>query len=48
MSYVLKISTRKDKKYMLIDLTTNKKYHFGASGYGDYTITNDNKKKQII
>jgi hypothetical protein len=46
MAYELRESTRKDKKYMLIDLKLNKKIHFGASGYDDYTTTNNNEQKK--
>jgi hypothetical protein len=35
-SYTLKKSDRKEKKLMLVDNETNKKIHFGASGYMDY------------
>ena len=37
------ISTRKDKKYMVIHPITNKKVHFGSSDYSDYT-----KHKDIV
>lgn len=29
-------STRKDKKYMVINVETGHKIHFGAKGHGDY------------
>ena len=35
-SYILKKSDRKDKKLMLINNESNKKIHFGASGYMDF------------
>jgi len=35
-TYTLKESDRKEKKLMLVDNETNKKIHFGASGYLDY------------
>jgi len=38
--YVLKRSTRKDKKYMLIS-PEGKTSHFGALGMDDFTKTND-------
>lgn len=31
------LSTRKDKKYMILDPHTNKYIHFGQMGYEDYT-----------
>ena len=40
---MLKKSTRKNKKYMLV--LDNKKIHFGAKGYEDYTIHKDDKRK---
>lgn len=33
----IKISTRKDKKYMIYDIYNNKWIHFGQMGYEDYT-----------
>lgn len=54
MSYILKKSDRQDKKLMLINKETNKKIHFGASGYMDYVkyIKKDglevaNKRKRL-
>jgi hypothetical protein len=44
----LSISTRKDKKYMMKFSKDNKVFktiHFGASGYEDYTQTNNDIKK---
>ena len=38
-------STRKDKKYMILDPNTNKMVHFGAMGYEDYTKHNDDTRK---
>ena len=35
-SYTLRKSDKKDKKLMLVDNETNRKIHFGASGYMDY------------
>jgi hypothetical protein len=43
--YELRKSTRKDKKHMLVDDEDNK-IHFGAHGYSDYTIHNDEKRKR--
>lgn len=33
----IKISTRKDKKYMIYDIYNNKWIHFGQMGYEDFT-----------
>lgn len=41
---VVKPSTRKDKKVMLLNPHTNKWVHFGQKGYSDYTETQDKKK----
>jgi hypothetical protein len=42
-------STRKDKKYMIIDPQTNKFVHFGAIGYEDATKHNDlNRVKRYL
>jgi hypothetical protein len=38
----LKISSRKDKKFMVI--IQNKTVHFGASGYSDYTQHKDHAR----
>jgi len=42
---VIKKSTRKDKKYMAV-LPDDKKIHFGAKGYEDYTMHHDEKRKE--
>ena len=48
MTYILKESTRKKKKWMIIT-PENKKIHFGQEGYSDYTIhKNDIRKKSYI
>jgi len=44
MSFVLKKSSRKDKKFMLI--TPEKKIHFGGAGYSDFTIHKDEERKK--
>lgn len=42
----IEISTRKDKKYMLLH---NGKYiHFGAMLYPDFTLTNDENKRRLF
>jgi hypothetical protein len=50
MKVVIKKSTNKDKKYSAIFYDDNDKKikttNFGASGYTDYTLSKDEKKKQ--
>jgi hypothetical protein len=49
MRVVIKKSTNKDKKMMAIFYDGEKKIkttHFGASGYTDYTLSGDEKKKK--
>jgi hypothetical protein len=41
----LLISTREDKKYMILDPTINKYIHFGQMGYEDYTKHNDDSRR---
>jgi hypothetical protein len=43
--YILKKSTRKDKKYMV--LIDNKKVHFGQKGFTDFTINKNPEKKKL-
>lgn len=43
-TYILRKSTRKDKKYMLIS-PDGKMSHFGANGMDDYLIKGDDKQK---
>ena len=51
MEYHLYKSSNPKKKYMVkfINQTTNKvnTIHFGATGYDDYTITNNMKQKEL-
>ena len=50
MRVVIKKSTNKDKKMMAIFYDEERKIktsHFGASGYTDYTLSKDEKKKQL-
>ena len=42
------VSTRKDKKYMVIHPITNKKVHFGSSDYSDYTKHKDNVRRNAF
>lgn len=44
----IKLSTRKDKKYMLLNPNNNKWIHFGQMGFFDFTKTNDNKRRQLF
>ena len=40
-------STRKDKKYMIINSQGNK-IHFGQSGYADYTGHKDENRRRLF
>lgn len=42
--YLIKKSTRKEKKLMVI-LPSKKVIHFGNTGYSDYTIHKNDKRK---
>ena len=42
----LKQSTRKGKKYMVLNPTTKKWVHFGALGYEDYTVHKDKERRK--
>lgn len=44
MSYHLYISSRKDKKLMIIN-PAGKKIHFGDNNYSDYTIHKDKDRR---
>lgn len=44
----IKLSTRKDKKYMVLNPNINKWIHFGQIGYQDYTKHQDNKRRQLF
>jgi hypothetical protein len=44
--YILTRSPKITKKYLIIT-PDNKHIHFGAKGYNDYLITNDNQKKEL-
>jgi hypothetical protein len=41
----LKPSTRKGKKWMILDINNNKWVHFGALGYEDYTVHGDKNRR---
>ena len=40
------LSTRKNKKYMILDPSTNKFVHFGALNYEDMTVHNDKQRQK--
>jgi len=40
------VSSRKDKKYMI--KLGNEARHFGQMGYEDYTLTKDDKKRDLF
>lgn len=42
---IIQQSTRKDKKYMVLNPQTNKWVHFGQMGYSDYTKHKDQARK---
>ena len=44
----LQLSTREDKKYMLLNPNTNKWVHFGQIGFLDYTKSLDLKKREAF
>lgn len=41
-------STRKDKKYMILNPNTNKWVHFGLMGYEDYTKHKDKLRRELF
>ena len=42
---VIKKSSNKGKKFMVLNPNTNKYIHFGATGYEDYTKHKDKERK---
>lgn len=44
----IKLSTRKNKKYMLLNPETEKWTHFGEMGYEDYTKHKDNERRSLF
>ena len=44
----IQLSSRKDKKYMVLDPKTNKMVHFGQMGYEDYTKHHDEKRRELF
>lgn len=43
--YLLELSNRKNKKYMVTNMTNNKRIHFGEKGMSDYTLHGDVERK---
>lgn len=41
----IKISNRKNKKFMVLNPNNNKWIHFGSMGYKDFTFTGDKNKQ---
>ena len=44
----IQLSSRKDKKYMVLNPKTNKMVHFGQMGYEDYTKHHDEKRRELF
>lgn len=44
----IKESTRKDKKYMILNPETNKWVHFGQLGFEDFTKHKDPKRREAF
>ena len=44
----IQLSTRKDKKYMVLNPNTNKMVHFGQMGYEDFTNHKDEIRRQLF
>ena len=44
----IQLSTRKDKKYMVLNPKTNKMVHFGQMGYEDYTKHQDENRRELF
>ncbi len=42
----IKISSRKNKKYMILNPITNKWIHFGEMGYTDFTRHQDDERRK--
>lgn len=42
----VRLSTRRDKKYMILNPNNNKWVHFGHMGYEDYTIHKDEDRRE--
>ena len=50
-NFRLSVSTRNDKKYMVSFISSStgniNTLHFGAKGYGDFTLTHDKERKRL-
>jgi len=44
----VQVSTRKDKKFMILNPNTNKLVHFGQWGYEDYTKHHDKTRRDLF
>ena len=44
----IQLSSRKDKKYMVLNPKTNKMVHFGQMSYEDYTKHHDENRRQLF
>ena len=44
----IQLSSRKDKKYMVLNPKTNKMVHFGYFGMEDYTKHHDEKRRELF
>ena len=44
----IQLSSRKDKKYMVLNPKTNKMVHFGQMGYEDYTKHQDENRRELF
>ena len=44
----IKLSTRKDKKYMILNPDNDKWVHFGQIGYEDYTKHKDKLRRELF
>jgi hypothetical protein len=44
--FILELSQNPKKKYCAVEIPSMKKIFFGAAGYEDFTIHNDDKRKQ--
>jgi len=44
----IQLSSRKDKKYMVLNPKTNKMVHFGQMGYEDYTKHKDENRRELF
>jgi len=44
----IQLSSRKDKKYMVLNPKTNKMVHFGQMGYEDYTKHQGENRRELF